>query len=309
MSRYLERAEHTARLTDVHLNLVLDQNSAGTGARRERLLVTLQVAPQAGITDNDYNLTQYLAFNPDNKSSIVSCIAAARENARQAREQISSEMWEKLNQLYLSVREAGIEQVWWSQPHVFFRSVKEGAHLFQGITDATMSHGEGWDFIQVGRFLERAAATATLLDIHFETMFSHTAGPGTSADYLDWVALLKSCTAFEAYRKVYSTGVEPRGVAEFLLFNPDFPHSIFFAIDQLQAALHRIADMTGTHKGGRVYRLAARLRAELDFDQIDEIVAGDFHTYLRGIRRQCSQTHEALYKTYIDYPIETALPA
>jgi uncharacterized alpha-E superfamily protein len=171
-----------------------------------------------------------------------------------------------------------------------------------------MNHGEGWHFIQVGRFLERASATATLLDVHFETMFSRTGGRTTSADYLEWVTLLKACTAFEAYRKVYTTGVEPRGVAEFLLFNPDFPHAIFFAIDQLQAALHRIADLTGTHTSGRVYRLATRLRAELDFDQIDDIVAGDFHTYLREIRRQCQQMHEALYKSYIDYPIENALP-
>ena len=308
MSRYLERAEHTARLVDVHINLILDQTSAGTVARREKLLAALGAPFQAEATGNDYDLTQYLTFSQANKSSIVACVAAARENARQVREQISSEMWEKLNQLYLSVRETRIEQIWKTQPHLFFLSVKEGAHLFQGITDSTLSHGEGWHFIQIGRFLERAGATATLLDVHFETLFN-AANPKNLANYLEWVTLLKACTAFEAYRKVYTTGVEPSGVAEFLLLNPDFPHSIFFAIDQVQNAFHRLADMTGTHKSGRVYRLAARLRAELDFDQIDEIVAGDFHKYLRDIRRQCGQIHEALYKTYIDYPVEAALPA
>jgi len=306
MSRYLERAEHTARLIDVHLNLMLDQSPTSAVPRWGRLLASLQIPSTADVGDV-YGLTQKLTFDLSNHNSIVACIAAARENARQVREQISSEMWEQLNRLFLQVKGASMDTIWNAQPHEFFHIVKEGSHLFQGITDSTMSHGEGWHFIQVGRFIERICATAALMDLYFSQFPDSQDQSVAARNYLEWVGFLKSCTAFEAYCKIYTASLRPGSMAEFLLLNPEFPRSIRFAADMIQAALHAIAESTGTREAGRVNRLAGRLRAALSFGQIDEIMAGGLHAYLEDIQRQCAQIHTAIYQIYITYPIESAL--
>src|SRR5215213_8344159 len=193
MSRYLERAEHTARLIEVNLNLMLDQSPASAGRRWGGLLASLHAPPQPDGANDAYRITQLMTFDVSNETSIMSCIATARDNLRQVREQISSEMWEHLNRLYLQVKSNSIEDVWNVGPHEFFRSVREGAHLFQGITDSTMSHGDGWQFIQVGRHIERAGATASLLDIYFQDFFDTKSQNVAATSYLDWVGLLKSC--------------------------------------------------------------------------------------------------------------------
>lgn len=310
MSRYLERAENAARLIDVHLNLRLDQSPKVAGSRWERLAASLQT-PLSSQDDpeDDFKMVAWLTFDLSNSNSIVSCIGAARENARQVREQISSEMWEQLNQLHLSVRPANSEEIWLAQPHQFFQSVKDGAYFFQGITDSTMNHGEGWHFIQIGRYIERIRLLGSLLDTHFSTFYQEPDYVIGADHYLEWVGVLQGCAAFESYRKVYTADVTPNRVAEFLLLNPEFPHSVCFSITRLQDALNGYAEATETRKVGRVYRVVGRLRAALDFDQIDEIMAGGLHNYLLDLQEQCIQMHDALYKMCIDYPVESALTA
>jgi uncharacterized alpha-E superfamily protein len=309
MSRYLERAEHTARLIDVHLNLVLDQSTGAAGQRRQQLLASLHVALPAGNTLDDYHLAEVLIFDRTNSDSIVSCIITARDNIRQVREQVSTEMWEQLNQLFLSVSATKMERVWAGQPHEFFQAVKQGSHLFQGVTDSTMNHGQGWQFIQLGRFIERAMATAHLLDVEFRALDQEKYGEMSVSSQIAQICLLKSCTAFEAYTKVYTANLQQRRVAEFLLLNTEFPHSIGFAIRAIQTALDEIAATTETHKGARVYRLAGRLRAMLEYGQIDEIMDAGLAVYLANVREQCIQIHDALYQTFITYPIEEKLAA
>jgi uncharacterized alpha-E superfamily protein len=308
MSRYLERAEHTARLIDVGLNLMLDQTPAAAERRWGRLLVSLHAPAQLAGSSDAHQIAQAMTFDASNETSIVSCIASARENLRQVREQISSEMWEQLNRLYLQVRETRLDDIWNVSTHEFFRSVKEGAHLFQGITDATMNHGEGWQFMQVGRHMERAGATATLLDVYAsEFLAPDGADAGGPKSYLDWVGLLKACTAFEAYCKVYTADLRPERIAEFLLLNAEWPRSVRFGADVMQAAFQAISEATGARKSGRVNRLAGRLRASLGFGQIDEIMETGLHAYLNDVRRQCAQIHEAIVQTYVAYQVETAL--
>jgi uncharacterized alpha-E superfamily protein len=308
MSRYLERVEHTARLIDVGLNLMLDQTPAAAERRWGRLLVSLHAPAQLAGSSDAHQIAQAMTFDAANETSIVSCIASARENLRQVREQISSEMWEQLNRLYLQVRETRLDDIWNVSTHEFFRSVKEGAHLFQGITDATMNHGEGWQFMQVGRHMERAGATATLLDVYAsEFLAPDGADAGGPKSYLDWVGLLKACTAFEAYCKVYTADLRPERIAEFLLLNAEWPRSVRFAADVMQAAFQAISEATGARKSGRVNRLAGRLRASLGFVQIDEIMETGLHAYLNDVRRQCAQIHEAIVQTYVAYQVETAL--
>jgi uncharacterized alpha-E superfamily protein len=231
---------------------------------------------------------------------------AARENARQVREQISSEMWEQLNRLFHAVRSAGGQDLWAAGE--FLHSIKEGAHLFQGITDSTMTHGEGWQFIQAGRFLERAVCLSILISVHFRA-FHHPDHRETERAYLEWIGLLRSCTAFEAYCKAYTAQIMPDRIAEFLVLHQSFPHSIRFSAEALEAAIKEIGREAGSRRSSAVERISGRLRATLGFGQIDEIMAGGLDTYLDGILRQCGQVHGAMYQTYVSYPIEAALEA
>jgi len=250
-----------------------------------------------------------LTFKAGSRHSIVSCIGLARENARQVREQISSEMWEQLNRLYHEVKRPDVARFWESQPIEFLHSVREKAHLFQGVTDSTMSHGEGWQFIQLGRFIERASATATLIDVHFSACEQAPDEDPVLAEHLEWIGLLKSCTAFEAYCKVYTAEVTPTRVAEYLLLNEEFPHSVRFAIDMVHSALTAIGVASPARKADRAQKLTGRVRASLSFGQIDEMLASGLHGYLENIQRQCHQIHTAIHQIYISYPIQSALEA
>lgn len=307
MSRYLERAEHTARLIDVHLHSMLDLSPDPASSRWVRLMDSLRVAEKLRPTLDPYHVTEVITFDPANSDSIVACIATARENARQVREQISSEMWEQLNRLYLSVIRTHIDDIWNARPHEFFWAVREGSHLFQGITDSTMNHSQGWQFIQLGRFIERANDTAILLGVYFTTLAHQTAGE--TDDYLSWVGLLKCLTAFEAFCKVHTADIRPDKIAEFVLLNPDFPRSIHFAARTILNALDAVAEHTEASKTGRPNRLAGRLMAALSFSQIDEIMGGGLQRYLDDIQGLCSQIHNAIQHTYIAYSADSALPA
>ncbi len=300
MSRYLERMEHSARLLDVNLNQMLDQTPESANRRWELMLSSLRTFIPEDVSKHKdaANIMRALTFDQSNKSSIYSCVAAARENAQQVREQISSEMWQQLNQLFLQVKRTSKSRSWRTQPHRFFQAVKEGAHLFQGITDSTMSHDEGWRFIQVGRSIERAGAIATLLDAHFNVK--------DTLDYLGWVGLLRCCTAFEAYCKVYTAEIQTEQVAEFLLLNPQFPHSVRFSVNMLYAELQTIAHTSGVRGVSRAERLAGRLCATLDYAQVDEIMF-DMHAYLNNIRYQCTEIHTAIQQIYIAYPADAAI--
>jgi uncharacterized alpha-E superfamily protein len=306
MSRYLERAEHTARLIDVDLQLRLDQSPEGSAGRWLRLLEALQIAPPEDTRIDTASLTHLLTLERTNPSSILSCVSAARENLRQVREQCSTEMWEQLNRLYLQVNNTTKTEAWLLQSHIFFRAVQEGAHLFQGVTDSTMSHGEGWQYIQLGRFVERTDTLARLVGTHFKSLIHSPDQAVESEEYLEWVGLLKSCAAFEAYCKTYTAELRPLRVAEFLLLNSEFPHSVRFSVDMVHAALSAIGEMT-ERKAEQPVRLAGRLQATLNFSQIDEILASGAGAYVDSVRWQCAQAHTAIHQVYFDYSVESAL--
>ncbi len=310
MSRYLERAEHTARLIDVHLNLVPDISRGESVQRRARLLDSLWVTPAGdSLVESDYQLFDFVTFDHTNSQSILACIAAARENARQVREQVSTEMWQQINELYIFVRNSQMEEIWNDRPSAFLHAIKQGSHLFQGITDSTLSHGQGWQFIQIARYLERVVRIVSLLRVETQSLNLDGDARTVSSQYTSWLGLLKSCTAFEAYSKVYTAHLEPHRVLEFLTLNAEFPHSICFGVQGIQRALDAIAEITDTHRGERVYRLAGRMRALLDFGHIDEIIGNDLGAFLSDIEQQCNQLHNALYQMYITYPIEEKLAA
>src|SRR6202020_1313240 len=283
MSRYLERAEHTTRLLDVNLNLMLDESAASADRRWQRVLEALGRPKDIEWSGEPYALTQALTFDTTNKASILSFIIAARENSRHVREQISTEQWHRLNSLYLQVvspemqikRQAKAQAAGTTSPSEFLQSVMEAVHQFQGVTDSTMNHGEGWQFIQVGRYLERASATALLLEAYHEDLWGHLERIPEGTEYLEWMGLLRSATAFEAYCKVYTADLTPEWILEFLLLNPEFPHSLRFSIDSLERALgsiQRVADKIRTEP---LHRVAGRLSASLAYTSVGEILDGD----------------------------------
>jgi uncharacterized alpha-E superfamily protein len=306
MSRYLERAEHTARLIDVNLNLMLDESALSVDRRWQRVLRTLGNPPKIVWTGDPYQLARTLIFDLDKRASIVSCIMFARENARQVREQISSEQWQELNRLYHEVTGVNADDSHDAQPSDFLQIVHEGTYLFQGVTDSTMSHGEGWQFIQFGRYIERASATAALLDVYTSEFLTHP-DRLEGNEYLEWIGLLRSCTAFEAYCRAYTADLHPERILEFLLLNEEFPHSVRYAIDTLQDALEAIHGEGGKRRAATLTRLAGRLQSSLSFADVSEIVGQGVSAYLHGIQRQCQEIHQNIYQVYINYSIDSAL--
>lgn len=315
MSRYLERAEHTTRLLDVNLNLMLDESSTSSDRRWLRLLQALGKPKKLKWEGNAYVLARALTFDQAHKSSVLSCIIQARENARHVREQISTEQWHRLNSLYLEVTRPELATVMQEEalqstseaPAAFLQQVMEAVHQFQGVTDSTMSHGEGWHFIQVGRYLERATATALLLEAYNEDLWVDLDRPAEGNEYLEWMGLLRNATAFEAYCKVYTADLSPEWILEFLLLDPDFPHSLRFSIEALRSAIDAIQNTSGKNRGEKLQRLAGRLSAALSFASVDEILSGEVITYLRDIRSQCQAIHDTIYELYVDYSVQTAL--
>jgi uncharacterized alpha-E superfamily protein len=290
---------------DVNLNLMLDESSTSSEHRWLRVLTALGKPRDVEWTDDADALTRTLSFDTSIHSSIVRCIVSARENSRHVREQISTEQWHRLNSLYLQVTRPGIENG--MELTEFLQMVMEAIHQFQGITDSTMSHGEGWQFIQVGRFIERASATAMLLEAYHDDLWVHPERIPEGNEYLEWMGLLRSATAFEAYCKVYTADLTPNQILEFLLLDEQFPHSLRFAIDSMQCALEAIQRESGKSRADALHRLAGRLQALLSFSSIDEILRQDIVATLRNIQVQCRTIHGTIYELYIDYSIQTAL--
>ncbi|MDE1176563.1 MAG: alpha-E domain-containing protein [Edaphobacter sp.] len=308
MSRYLERAEHTTRLLDVNLNLMLDESSPSSEHRWLRVLHALGHPRELTWGGDPYTLTRTLTFDLTHKASIVACIISARENSRHVREQISTEMWQRLNSLYLDVTRPNIEIETEGDATEFLQTITEAIHQFQGITDSTMSHGEGWQFIQVGRNIERAAATAMLLEAYHEDLWTHPEGIPEGTEYLEWMGLLRSATAFEAYCKVYTADLSPDRILEFLLLDAQFPHSLRFAIDAMQHALEAIqVESGGMSRAEPLHRLGGRLQAMLSFSSIDDVLDQGVIAVVRNIQQQCRSIHSTIYELYVDYSIQTAL--
>ncbi|HEY9736404.1 MAG TPA: alpha-E domain-containing protein [Trichocoleus sp.] len=299
MNRYVERAENVARFVDVNLNLLLDSPGGVQQQQWEPLVVTTgdqNLFRQRYGAATAENVLQFLTFDKQYPNSILSCLQAARENARSVREIISSEMWEQVNSFYLMVKDAA-EAVSLADVHTFFPEVKLASHLFAGVMDATMAHNEGWHFGLLGRLLERADKTARILDVKYYILLPSLSDVGTPLDDLQWIALLKSASAYEMYRKCQYR-ITPNSVTEFLILNREFPRSIQFCVLQAEKSLHQI---TGTQSG--TWRLPSdrtigRLRSELDYVTMDEIVNQGLHEFLDGLQLRLNEVGNAIYEDF-----------
>jgi uncharacterized alpha-E superfamily protein len=304
MSRYIERAENNARIAGVHLQLLLDlTNPSGAGPQQQWDPIISSLEENeffSSLYDNPDGkaVIDFVSLQEKNPNSIHSCLTLARENARTTSEQISSEMWEQINRLYLFVKSDPAKKLARTSPYEFFKLIIAGSHLFQGITDATMTHGEGWDFIRIGKLLERADCTSRILDVKYHILLPSGEKVGGNVDTIQWMSVLRSCSALEAYRKLYVGQVAPWKVAEFVITHADFPRSIRFSVDSLDAALHRISGSGETHYANEAERLSGRLRSDLDYVTIGDIFKFGLHEYLEQIQERLVEIAHGMHESY-----------
>lgn len=301
MSRYIERAENVARFIDVNLNLMLDSPLEEDGQWYPLVVTTGDEEDFKARYNNEAtqeNVIRFLVADKQNPNSIYSCLSKARENARTMRESISKEMWEQLNSFYLMVQNHMHKPLEVEDLYSLCRQIRMASHLFVGVTDHTMSHGEAWNFIRLGRMLERADKTARILDVKYFILLPKVEDVGTPYDAILWTALLKSASASEMYRKKHSH-IQPDKVAEFLLLDREFPRSMRFCLIRAEESLHFVTGTPAGNYSNIAEQQMGRLRSELDYANIREIVKSGLHEYLDSFEAKLNSAGDALFATLL----------
>ena len=309
MSRYIERADNMARIVDVNLQLILDFRNLN-----DRSLVDhwMPIIESTGDEEKflarfpkatGRNVTEFLVFDAENPNSILSSVCQARENARMVRDQITVELWEELNRLYLWIRSNDARTMWRRSPAEFFGGIKNSSLLLVGTIYATIVHNEGWYFMQAGKFLERADKITRILDVR------HAIFPGkeepralSQRDALELSAVLRSCSGWDAYKAAYGAEVRPQWVAEILLFSDEFPRSVRFCVEKLDDALRHISGVAPRRFSNDAEKLSGRLLAELQYGSTDEVIAIGIHEYLDRLQVKFNGIGEAMFNAYISQP-------
>ncbi len=332
IGRYVERAEATARMVDVHYHAALETTLPAADIATEEAFTPMRWASLLAIsgssrdyhsrytTENDRDVIQFFVFDTENPGSILRTWTGARENARSIREQIASEMWESLNVFYLQLREWDVDRVLTGSPHEFFQAVKNASHLFQGILNRTMLMSEPRDWLDTGRFLERASQTARLLDVKYHDLLPvyvtdvpgtdeappqdrppNPFGVGGPLDMHGWIAVLKSVSAFEMYRKTHRDGIRPSSIVDFLVLNPTFPASVRHCIARVEGCQKRISGNQRDEPRTEPELLLGRLRADLTYIRSEEIIRNGLHQFLDGVQDRCTEVGKAITRTYLSY--------
>jgi uncharacterized alpha-E superfamily protein len=284
MSRYMERAENTARMLDVNYQTsLLPQSEAVALVGWQGLLSISELLPAYQRLHGEVNVQKVMDFmvkDESNPSSIMSCLSAARENARAVRGTLTTEVWETHNQTWLEVRRMVNNGDFERDPGQFFEWVKFRSHLSRGVTVGTMLMDEALYFMRLGTFLERADNTARLVDVKFHAVQSDFFGAASEKDqeydFYHWSAILRSVSGFEVYRKVYRDVIKPERVAELLILRPDMPRSLHASLNEVVSNLGLVSN----EQSSETHRRAGKLRAELQYGRIDEILATGLHAYL-----------------------------
>jgi len=299
LSRYVERAENLARLVDVNRYDALD---AGVGRGDDGWNSLLQVthtedlyATAEETEGRDLDVGRFITFSSSNPDSIRQCLAQARENARVVRDQISEEMWLELNSIHLFLQSRDAEALWQAQPEMLCRKVIRFCLLFQGLTDATILHDEGWKFVQVGKFLERADKTSRILD-----MLTSQGRP----DRARIASVLRSCSGFSAFRAEFRGDVNLPNVTAFLLFSQPFPRSVRFCLRQLDRHLHAISGFPSGSYSNEAERITGSALAQLNFSSTENVWSFGLHEYIDDLQRQLNAIGQQVFETYVLLPSE-----
>ena len=285
MSRYTERAENTARMLDVNYQTsMLPQSAAAAQVGWEGLLSISELQPaytaKYGSTINPRDVMDFMVRDEENSSSIVSCLKNARENARAVRGTLTTEVWESENETYLDVIKMLREGAFERDPGRFFEWVKFRSHLSRGVTAGTMLQDEAFHFLRLGTFLERADNTARLVDVKFHAVQNDFTTSDVEKDqefdFYHWSSILRSVSGFEIYRKVYRDVIKPERVAELLILRPDMPRSLLGCLNEVMNNLAMVTSDTSSE----TIRRAGKLRSDLQYARIDEILTNGLHAFL-----------------------------
>ena len=300
----MERAQETARILDVNYYMVLEQSQTYRLRWEPLIIIAGEQERFFKFYDeaNAQTVFEFLAFREDNPNSILNCIGQARENARTIRERISREMWEDINSLYHAVHRFKPEEEVAAGPHRFCNLIKFGTHRFRGVSDGTLPHDEGYQFLRIGSGLERAEMTARIVDVQYHDLVE---GP-TEFRQLDnhqWMAVLKSVGAYEAYRRTYLSRVEPERVAELLILHADHPRSIRFSITEMQAGLRAISGTGPGAYANEAERLTGKLLETLRYHRIEEIFHRGLHEYLTDVQHTCREIGAQIARSYFYYAV------
>jgi uncharacterized alpha-E superfamily protein len=281
MARYMERAENMARILDVSYRMSLLPTHDDLPAQWDPALIIAgadKPFAKKEVAADAHNVIQFLALDPQNPSSIMSCLRAARENAHAMRAQITTEMWESLNTTSIEMRDYDYSRLVAVGFRGFFDWVKDRSHLFRGITYGTMQRDEAYRFVRVGTFLERADSTARILDVKYHVLLPSVREVGGAADYYQWAALLRSVSGFRAYRKIYRNVITPRRVAELLILREDMPRSLLGCFTQLSGNLVALREQY--RRDYESTRRVLDMHAKLKFGTMEAIFTQGLHEYL-----------------------------
>ncbi len=305
MSRYMERAENLARLMLVSTEMLLDSSALGRRARGEYWMPVLvatamegafaELYPRPGASD----VARFFALDARNPDSILSCVRQARENARTVRDQISDEMWTELNALHLFVGSGEGREMHERSPQAFYEKVIQSSLLFDGITMATLSRTEGWQFLQLGRYLERADKTSRFLDIRRQTVEELDA-----LQQIQGSTILRACSAAAAFRRIYGTDFGDANILEFLLLSIEFPRSVRFCVRAVDDVLHQISGTpTGQYSNG-AEKVTGALLAKLNFAGVQEVLDRGVHSYIDDLQTALNAAGQEIFEKYVLMPRE-----
>ncbi len=305
MGRYLERAEHLCRLLQLQTEALVDRSVQEIYLGWSRIYRCVNRQPAGGSLDplggddytlaDSYTLADELTFERSNPGSVWSCFALGRENARQMRHCISAEMWTSLNLAYLRLQRLSIQDIWATSPESFYAQTAAEINRFSGVAGATMYRDEGWRFMQLGQFIERAQLSASLLTAQIVVD-----APAWEFSYAGWAGLLRVYHAFEIYNSNYGVEVQPNHVLDLLATDPLLPNSLCRSIDKIEEELAHVDPGPDANSNGAGRRLAGRLRALIHYDWPDR---EDHEAVLGQVREYCRELHLLVTTAYFDYPI------
>jgi len=299
MSRYLERAENVARFIAVNVHLMLDLGLARADTQWEPLVITSGDGADFHKRYKEFtekNVLHFLTFDEKNPNSIVSCINAARENARTVRESISSEMWEKINELYHHVQKHS-KRKRVSDLESFYAYIRTASHLITGLSENTLSHDESWHFARLGRMLERADKTARILDVKYFLLLPKLEYVDSPYDAVEWGAVLKSANAFDMYRKCFHR-IDYHDVAEFLIFSLEFPRAMAFCV---RSAMKSLKAVTGENEAFvPAVKEMETLSKMLASTNVEKVLAAGLHEFIDVFQFNLNVVDQSIFRSFFD---------
>jgi uncharacterized alpha-E superfamily protein len=298
INRYVERAENLSRFVEVSEAMALDCPPGSA----EPWLPLIDASGDRELFDqlypdgNSFDVVQFLVREPRNPSSIVNCVGIARENARQIREVITTEMWEQLNDLYWTLQDN--DGFWDQPPQEQLRDIRRACQLFYGITDATLSRDLSWQFSRLGRLLERADKASRILDVKYFLLLPSPDEVGGVLDELQWISLLRSAGAYQMFRQSRQQAIEPKAVAAFLLLDPIFPRSVRYCLERINETLRIIRGSAVPGAPDELECLAGLTLARWSYTPIDALIAGGLHESIDALQSYLNQLHTLIEARY-----------